>query len=199
MYPNYVTSEAVKASEMLYFDQSYADEYARNATLFPFTRNAVGAMDFAPVFFNKMLSKNGKSGTVRRTTDTFEVATAVLFVSPVQHFGITPNSLNEQPDYVLNFIRKVPTVWDETLYISGEPAKHCAIARRKENKWYVAVVNGEKINKKIKLDLPMLVNKEVSLIYDNQNRTAGFKKIKVDKKGTLTIEMLPEGGAVIFE
>tara|TARA_R110002049_G_scaffold38978_6_gene120446 strand:- start:35225 stop:36841 length:1617 start_codon:yes stop_codon:yes gene_type:complete len=57
MYPNYVTSEAVKASEMLYFDQAYDDKYAQNATIFPFTRNAVGAMDFAPVFLTKNLVK----------------------------------------------------------------------------------------------------------------------------------------------
>ncbi|MDC6365879.1 MULTISPECIES: glycoside hydrolase family 97 protein [Flavobacteriaceae] len=197
MYPNYVTSEAVKASEMLYFHQDYSDRYAQNSTIFPFTRNAVGAMDFAPVFFNRRLSRDQNTGSYRRTTDAFEVATSVLFLSPVQHFGITPNNLQEQPDYVLDFIRKVPTVWDETVYIDGEPGTHCAVARRSGKSWYVALVNGEKIDKRLELDLPMLKGKKASLIYDKADRTAGFKEVMVNKKGKIKIKLLSEGGAVI--
>lgn len=198
MYPNYVTSEAVKASEMLYFDQIYADDYSKNATIFPFTRNAVGAMDFAPVFFNKRLGRDGKSGTIRRTTDAFEVATSVLFLSPVQHFGITPNNLDEQPKYVLDFIKDVPSVWDETVYIGGEPGDYCALARRKGLKWYIAIVNGKKEVRKIELNLPMLSNSKASMIFDNEDRSAGYKNVEISKKGKVIIEILSEGGAVIF-
>ncbi|WMI65217.1 glycoside hydrolase family 97 catalytic domain-containing protein [Aestuariibaculum sp. YM273] len=198
MYPNYVTSEAVKASEMLYFDQLYADDYAKNATIFPFTRNVVGAMDFAPVFFNKRLGRDETYGTTRRTTDAFEVATSVLFLSPIQHFGITPNNLEEQPKYVLDFISQVPTVWDETIYIGGEPGDYCALARRKGSKWYVAVVNGKKEARKIELDLPMLNNSKASMIYDNEDRTAGYKNVEISKTGKMTIQVLSEGGVVIF-
>ena len=80
----------------------------------------------------------------RRTTDAFELATSVLYLSPVQHFGITPNNLDEQPDYVWDFIRAVPTVWDETVFIDGYPGEFVVMARRKGDAWYVVAVNGRK-------------------------------------------------------
>ncbi len=49
----------------------------------------------------------------------------------MQHFATTPDFLEKEPDFLINFMRDVPSVWDETRYISGEPEKHIAIARRK--------------------------------------------------------------------
>ncbi|MDN3670445.1 glycoside hydrolase family 97 catalytic domain-containing protein [Echinicola jeungdonensis] len=198
MYPNFVTSEAVLASENLVFSQGNSDAYAYTATILPFTRNSVAAMDFGPVFFNKKLSRDQIRGSVRRTTDAFEVATSVLYLSPVQHFGITPNNLEEQPENVLDFIRKVPTTWDETVLVEGYPGKHVVMARRKGEQWYVVAVNGEKKTKELLVDLPMLANREVNLIFDKEDRTAGFKKLKVDKKGKVKLTILPDGGAVIY-
>lgn len=198
MYPNFVTSEAVKASEMLYFDQEYADHYAENATILPFTRNAVGAMDFGPVFLKERLHRKENRGTFRRTTDAFEIATSVLFLSPVQYFGLTPEVLQE-PEFILDFLRSVPTVWDETRYISGAPGKHCAIARRKGSRWYVALVNGEQDAKTIALELPMLAGKEVEIIYDQKDRNAALKTETIGQDGTLEIAVLGQGGAMIFQ
>ncbi|MDN3595992.1 glycoside hydrolase family 97 protein [Zunongwangia endophytica] len=198
MYPNYVTSEAVLASENLIFGQEALDKHALNATILPFTRNAIGAMDFAPVFLNQKMSRDQQNGTIRSTTDAFELATSILYFSPIQHFGLTPNNLEEQPDYVLDFIREVPTVWDETIYIGGEPEDYCALARRKGDKWYIAVVNAKKEKRKIELELPMLAGKELKHLFDEKNKTAGYKTSKIRKNGTLKIELQPEGGAVLY-
>ncbi len=197
MFPNFVTSEAVLASENLVFRQDALDKHALNATILPFTRNAVGAMDFAPVFLNDRLSKDQKGGTTRSTTDAFELATAILYFSPIQHFGLTPNNLEEQPTHVLDFLKAIPTTWDETVYISGQPEKEVVLARRKGEKWYVAAVNGEKKAKKLKIELPMLQGEDVQLIYDQKDGTAGLKDIKAKKKGDFTLDLLPEGGAVL--
>ncbi|WP_417885485.1 glycoside hydrolase family 97 catalytic domain-containing protein [Zunongwangia sp.] len=199
MYPNYVTSEAVLASENLIFMQDSSNKHARNATILPFTRNAVGAMDFAPVFFNKVLSKDQKNGSIRKTTDAFEVATAVLYFSPVQHFGITPNNLKEQPKFIIDFIKNVPTTWDKTLYVGGKPLDYVAIARQKGEKWYVPVVNGEQTKKTVMLNLPMLAGKEVKIIYDKKDASAAIKTQKINNNGKLKITMQPEGGAMIFQ
>ncbi len=198
MYPNFVTSEAVLASENLVFRQDACDKYPFWATIYPYTRNAVAAMDFAPVFLNSRLSRTQENGTIRRTTDAFELATAVLFVSPVQHFGLTPNNLNEQPDYVLEFLRKVPAVWDETVFIDGYPGKDCVMARRSGDTWYVVAVNGEYTDKKLKVALPMLEGKEITLLYDDKDGKAGLKKVKTDKKGMVELKLSPAGGAVLF-
>jgi hypothetical protein len=198
MFPNFITSEAVLASENLVFRQEALDKHALNATILPFTRNAVGAMDFAPVFLNNRLSRKQNEGTIRSTTDAFELATSVLYFSPVQHFGLTPNNLDEQPEYVLDFLREVPTTWDETVFIDGVPGKYCVIARRKGSKWYVAAVNGEKIVKELNLDLPMLKNEKVQMIYDKEDLTAGEKKVQVSSNAKLKIKLLPEGGALLI-
>lgn len=198
MYPNYVTSEAVRASENLIFTQYALDKHAYYSTILPFTRNPVGAMDFAPVFLNKRLSRDQKGGTVRKTTDAFELATAVLYFSPIQHFGLTPNNLDEQPEFVLDLLRAVPTVWDETVYIGGEPGDYAAIARRKGNTWYLAVTNGEQEKKTLELDLPMFKNAEATLIYDAKDKTAAQKTVKVKSNGKLKIDVLGEGGALLI-
>ena len=197
IFPNFVTSEAVLASENLVFRQDALDKHAKNATILPFTRNAVGAMDFAPVFLNDRLSQDQKQGTIRRTTDAFELATAILYFSPIQHFGLTPNNLQEQPEFVLDFLREVPAVWDETVFIDGELGKFAVLARRKGERWYVAAVNGEKKARSLNLELPMLDGKEIQLIYDLESKKAGQKKEKIEN-GKILIEMLPEGGALII-
>ena len=196
MYPNHMTSEAALVSENLVFNQYDADQEAYRSTLYPFIRNAVSAMDFGPVFFNARFSKTNESGTIRKTTDAFQLATSVLYQSPIQHFGVTPNNLVEQPDYILNFMRTVPTIWDETQFIDGYPGKYCVIARRLADKWYVVAVNGTKEKMDISISFDELKGKTVSMIFDKKDRTAGYKEIKIKQKLTLTLE--PEGGSVIY-
>lgn len=198
MYPNFMSSEAVLASENLVFTQEASDLHPFKATILPFTRNVVGAMDFAPVFLNKKLSKDQVKGSIRRTTETFELATAILYFSPIQHFGLTPNNLDEQPDFVLDFLREVPSVWDETVFIDGEPGKYCVIARRKGEKWYVVGVNGQKNEEKLRIELPMVKNKKVKMIFDDSNRSATQRNIQIGNDGVVKIKMQPEGGMVLM-
>ncbi|MCG9972821.1 glycoside hydrolase family 97 protein [Christiangramia crocea] len=198
MFPNFVTSEAVLASENLVFRQEALDKHALNATILPFTRNAVGSMDFAPVFLNDRLSRDQQNGTIRSTTDVFELATAVLYFSPIQHFGLTPSNLDEQPEFVLDFLRNVPVTWDETIFIDGAPEKEVVIARRKGEKWYVTAVNGERKDKKVTVELPMLAGKKVQMIFDKEDGSAASKEVKINNKGRVKLEFLSEGGVLFI-
>ncbi len=198
MYPNFITSEAVLASENLVFNQHSMNLHAYNATILPFTRNPVGAMDFGPLFLNKRLSRTEQNGTIRTTTDAFELATSVLYQSPIQHFALTPNNLNEQPTYVLDFIRNVPSIWDETKYIAGYPGKLAVLARRHQNTWYVAAVNGEKQAKTVDIKLPMLAGQSVTMLVDAKDKTAKQVQLVVPENGKISINLLAEGGAVIY-
>ena len=108
MYPNFAGSEAVLASENLIFTQHANDTEAYNATLHPFIRNSVASMDFGPVLLNKRHNRNNDGETERRTTETFQLATAILFQTPVQNFGITPNNLTEFPSFVIDFMKECP-------------------------------------------------------------------------------------------
>ena len=198
MYPNHMGSEAALVSENLVFSQDFANKEAYTSTMLPFTRNAVSAMDFGPVFFNKRFSKQADKGTIRKTTDAFQLATSILYQSPVQHFGITPNNIQEQPEYVINFMKKIPTTWDETRFIDGYPGKYCVMARRFGSKWYIGATNASNSLQSYTLSLPWLIGKEVTVLFDHKDRSVGFKTAKIDKKGLLKIELENLGGCVIY-
>ncbi len=197
MYPNFVGSEAVLASEMLIFSQDVREKEAYFASLHPFIRNAVGSMEFGGVLLNKFLNKGNQKGQERLTTDAFQLATAVLFQNPVQMFGLTPNNLQDVPAFELDFLKSVPTTWDETVFIDGYPGKYSVIARRNNQKWYVAGVNAEKTAKVLKLKLPMLAGQTINMYNDKANKETYTTTAKVSKKGDLIITIQPNGGFVL--
>ena len=151
MYPNFVAAEAVLASENLHFGQGACDAEAFNACLHPFIRNTVGSMDFGGSALNKRYSADNKRGTIRKTSDVFAMATAVLFQSSVQHFALAPNNLEDAPAWAIQFMKDVPTLWDETKFIDGYPGKYVILARRSGDKWYIAGVTSDKTPLKEKL------------------------------------------------
>ncbi|MEO8253624.1 MAG: glycoside hydrolase family 97 catalytic domain-containing protein [Flavobacterium sp.] len=199
MYPNFVGSEAVVASEMLIFSQDVREKEAFNASIHPFVRNAVGSMEFGGVLLNKFLNKGNSKGQERLTTDAFQLATAVLFQNPIQMFGLTPNNLQEVPAFELDFLKKVPTTWDETIFIDGYPGKYSVIARKHAEKWYVVGVNAEKTAKTLKLNLPMFAGQTVTMYNDKADKQTYTTTVKVSKKGELSITMQPNGGFVVTQ
>lgn len=199
MYPNYVGSEAVLASENLVFSQHFCDNEAFNATLHPFIRNAVGCMEFGGVFLNKRLNRSNDGGTIRRTTDIFQLATAVLFQNPIQNFALAPNNLTDAPQICLDFMKQVATTWDETRFIDGYPGRYIVLARRHGNTWYIAAANATAEPLKLKLDLPMLAGQEVSLYSDDKKMQPQLKLQKIKTDGSLQLTVQPQGGAVIVE
>ena len=163
MYPNYVGSEAVLASENLIFDQHHCDIEAMSATLHPFIRNAAGCMEYGGSFLNRHMSKDNKSGNKRLTSQVFSLATAVLFQNPMQFFALAPNNLEDAPKECLDFLREVPTTWDETKILGGYPGKYVVLARRSGDTWYVAAVNGTDKVIDINITLPFETDGTISL------------------------------------
>lgn len=197
MYPNYVGSEAVLASEMLIFSQQVRESEAFYASLHPFIRNTVGSMEFGGVLLNKYLTKSNAERNQRLTTDGFQLATAVLFQNPVQLFGLTPNNLTDVPDFEISFMKEVPTVWEETIFIDGYPGRYCIIARRHGGQWYVAGVNANKEAMKMKIKLPMLAGKKVQVYNDKRDRTIYTSENRIVENGELEIQLQPRGGFVL--
>ena len=200
MYPNYVGSEAVLASENLIFNQHFDDNEAFNATLHPFIRNTVGSMEFGGTILNKRLNRTNDGGTTRRTTDVFQIATAVLFQNPIQNFAIAPNNLYDAPASMIEFMKEVPTTWDETRFIDGYPGKYCVLARRHNGRWYIAGVNALKEPLKLELNLSMLMDgDECTYYYDNKKREPQKETLKVKKASSVPVVIQPEGGVVIVK
>ncbi|MBR2102639.1 MAG: glycoside hydrolase family 97 protein [Prevotella sp.] len=197
MYPNYVASEAVLASENLHFGQGACDAEARNACIHPFIRNAVGSMDFGGSTLNKHYGADNQHGTTRRTSDVFALATAVLFQSSVQHFALAPNNLDDAPRWAVDFMKEVPTTWDETCFIDGYPGKFVIMARRAGSKWFVVGINAEAQPLQKTISLPMLAkNAKVTAYTDDAQLNGKCAQAQV-KKGQMKVNVPENGGFVI--
>ena len=199
MYPNYVGSEAVLASENMVFNQHFCDEEAFNTCLHPFIRNTVGSMEFGGCFLNKRLNRNNDGGTTRRTTDVFQLMTTVLFQNPVQNFALAPNNLKDVPAVCMDFMKRVPTTWDETRFVDGYPGKYVVLARRQGDTWYLAAVNAGKEPLKLKLDLEMFAGKTVALYKDDKKGEPELTSLKVKENGKVQLEIRPQGGILCIK
>lgn len=205
IFPNYVASEAVRASENLRFSQGECDREAMDATFLPFLRNAVGNMDFGGSTLNWYYNKYnqpGKGGGHRITSDVFALATAVLFQSPVQHFSMAPGNLADAPAWALDFMKQVPTTWEDIRFIDGYPGKYVVLARKsQQGKWYLTAVNGTKETLKLKLPVDMFaVGQTVNVYSDKATKevtpVGSVKKVKIGKKQTMEA-VIPVNGAFL--
>lgn len=200
MYPNYVGSEAMLASENLIFNQHFNDNEAFNACLHPFIRNAVGSMEFGGTFLNKRYNRTNDGGTTRRTSDVFQLATAVLFQNPIQNFALAPNNLTDAPEVALDFMKQIPTTWDETVFIDGYPGKYAVLARRHGNRWYIAGINAQKEPLKLSLNLPMLNNGDVVVTYtDGKQGEPQRKELSVKTATSVPVTIQPNDGVILMK
>lgn len=206
MFPNYVSSEAVLASENVFFQEHHAKQEGFELTMHPFCRNTVGAMDWGGTIMNRHLSRDNKSRHRRYTTDVFEMSAAIVNQASIQCIALYPNNLDELPKHEINFLKGVPTTWDETRFISGYPGRYVVLARRHGDKWYVAGLNGTGNAMRLTVNLPMLAGKTVTYYYEvaSKDKTAlwpvsRMETVKVDKKGNLKVEMQPMGGIIVKE
>ena len=207
MYPNYVGSEAVLASENIFFEQRFCDHEAENTATHPFIRNTIGCMEFGGSFMNKTIGKDNKKGNTRRTTDTHELAQAVLFQNPIQNFAITPENLGmggmtstPAAKTSMDFLRDVPTEWDEVRYVDGYPGKYCILARRHGSTWYVAGNNATGSMLELTLSLPMLDgDKECAVYTDNVKNGNPVLKHQKIKPAKFKVTMPNNGGFVVVQ
>jgi hypothetical protein len=159
-------------------------------------------MDWGGVIMNKYLSPDNKSRHTRKTTDVFEIATAFTNQTAVQCIAMQPNNLQELPAAELDFLRQIPTTWDETRFIDGYPGRYVVLARRHGSQWYVAGLNAQKEPLRLSLDLSAFGGLKTVLTdrLDKKTKATVFAQnaLKTDKKGMTTIEMLPNGGFVAY-
>lgn len=202
MYPNFVASEAVLASENVFFEEHHAQQEAFQLTLHPFCRNAVATMDWGGTIMNRYISKDNKSRHKRYTTDVFEMAVAIVAQSSIQCIALQPNNLTELPQFELDFLKDVPTTWDETLFIDGYPGKYVVMARRHGDKWYTVGLNATDKPMTFSIELPDRDAKTVD-VYSDKTAKKGemaesqLKSVKVDKNHKVKVTMQPNGGFII--
>ena len=197
MYSNYVASEAVLASENVYFSEGHAKSEAFELCMHPFIRNAMGPMDWGGTIMNKYLSRDNKSRHKRYTTDIFEMAAAITTQTRVQCIAMQPNNLDELPQFELDFLKEVPTVWHETRFLDGYPGKYVLLARRHEGNWYVAGLNAEPQPKTLTVEMPEWAGQAVSYYVDDPKLGPQLRQLKFDKKGKAKVTIQPNGGVIL--
>ena len=170
MYPNYVGSEAALASENVYFSDYHAKKEGFEMSMHPFSRNAVGSFDWGGVMMNHFMSRDNKSRHQRFTSDIFEMATSITNQCSVNCVAMYPNNLTELPQFVLDFLRQIPTRWDEVRFIDGYPTEYAVMARRTGRKWYIGGINGTDKPMTLTLSLPMFVGKTVQYYTDEPKK-----------------------------
>ena len=204
MYPNYVGSEGALASENVYFTDYHAKKEGFEMTMHPFSRNAVAAFDWGGVIMNRYMSRDNKSRHQRFTSDVFEMATAITNQCSVNCIAMQPNNLNELPQFELDFLRQIPTAWDETRFIDSYTTRYAVIARRTGNQWYVGGLNGTDQPITLTLQLPMFAGKTVQFYVDEPKKdgeilpTSALKSLKINKKGEAKVTIQPMGGIIIM-
>ena len=210
MYPNYVASEAMLASENVYFTEHHARQEGFELCTYPFTRNAVGSADWGGVLMNTHMSRDNKSRHPRYTSNVFEMASALIMQSSINAVVLCPNNLSELQPFELDFLRELPTTWDETRFLDGYPTRYVALARRHGSKWYVGALNGTQKPISMTLDLSMFANQTMTCLTDQplkkskkaqdnaqQLPTPVQKQLKVPQDGKVQITIQPMGGIII--
>ena len=197
MYPNFVASEAVLASENLFFGEGATISEGFDLTLHPFCRNATASMDWGGIIMNKFMSTDNKSRHSRKTTDIFELASGITMQTSVQCVAMQPNNLQELPQFEMDFLRELPTTWVETRFIDGYPGKFVVMARKATNgKWYIAGLNAQKEPLALTLDLKAFGDLTKLLVDDKQMQPVQTA-LKKDKKGKIKVVIQPNGGMII--
>ncbi len=199
MYPNFVASEAVLASENLFFGEEATFREPFDLTLHPFCRNATASMDWGGIIMNKWMSRDNKSRHTRKTTDIFELASGLIMQTSVQCVAMQPNNLTELPQFEMDFLRQLPTTWQETRFIDGYPGRYVILARKATNgRWYVAGLNALKEPLTLTLSLPMFTPGQTLQYYvDTKTGEPTLTTLKLDKRGRAKVTIQPNGGMII--
>jgi len=197
-FPNLVGMEAVFGAEQYKFREGYAEKAPWHNTVLPFTRNVAGPMDFTPVTFSDAKYPH-------QTTNAHELALSVVFENPIQHFADSVESYRGVPGAVKTFLKQVPTAWDETRVLEGEPGDKVIVARRKGAVWYIAGINGLDIRNSGGFNTAFLGdgNWRGALIKDGATErefevaVADIRAVPPGRAGSFAVQMRPRGGFVM--
>ena len=183
-WPNEMTREAIRGLEY----RSMNLRSVHNTTL-PFTRFLAGHADYTPVHFGERR---------RETSWAHQIASAIVFTSPLMIYGAHPQHILENP--AAELIKTIPSVWDETLVLpQSEIGELAGFARRNGDAWFAGIMNGL-TGKTIRVPLDFLGpgKYQATLVRDQQNEPAAVKieNQSINRRDSLTITMRAGGGFV---
>ncbi len=197
-YPNMITREGVMGNEFYKFGDMNAEHNVKLA----FTRMLAGGMDYTPGGFLNVTKEKFKkqSPTLVMNTRSAELSKFVIYESALTVVCDHPDNIRGQAG--ADFLKIVPTVWDDTKFVSGYPGEHVALARRSADTWFLGIMNNSK-RKTINVNLDFLSagQYEMEIWADTQKSdkepTLLQKKTKTVKKGDIIkVDLAINGGYV---
>ncbi len=138
-YPNVLTREGVLGLEYSKWSNQVTPEHD---LLIPFIRMLAGPMDFTPGAMRNAVEKNFKpvfSEPMSQGTRCHQLAMFVVYESPFQMLCDSPSAYSREPE-VMDFLGKVPTVWDETKALDAKVGDYIIVARKSGEEWYVGAM-----------------------------------------------------------
>ncbi|PYV08029.1 MAG: hypothetical protein DMG23_14610 [Acidobacteria bacterium] len=198
-YPNLLTREGVMGMEYSKWSERVTPEH--DVTL-PFTRMLAGPMDYTPGCFQNATRGEFKPRMVEpmcQGTRAHQLAMYVVFESPLAMLSDYPESYEKQPG--MELLEKVPTVWDETKVLNGEPGKYVTIARRTDQNWFLgAMTNWDARDMEIPLGFLGPGEYDAEIFADGPDADKRATSLSVNKKRLKAGESLPvhlaSGGGV---
>jgi alpha-glucosidase len=187
-WPNLLTMESVRGAETYLFDAAFPAQAPVQNTILPFTRNAVGPMDYTPVTF-------GDVSHPHLTTNAHELALAVVFESGLLHLADSAPSYRRIPPEVAEELRVVPVAWDETRFLLADPGRCVVVARRRGDGWSVAGINGLDEPRSVAVSLADLAGGERRwrVVSDGDGHDA-FAVREHPGGQALSVQLAPRGG-----
>jgi alpha-glucosidase len=200
-YPNWLSREGARGQE--YNAWGNPPNPPNHEALLVFTRMLAGPFDFTP----GVLSLTGKGGQKIQNTVAHQLADYVVLYSPVAMAADLPENYAKYPG-PFRFIKDVPTDWQETRVLAGEPGAFAVIARqdRNSNNWYLGAV-GDDTRRTLTVTLDFLDKKHrwVAETYldakdadwETNPHAIDIGRRTVKPGETLTLNLARGGGAAI--
>ena len=200
-WPNLLTREGVLGNEYNKFSTRVTPLH--KLTL-PFTRMLAGPMDYTPGgFLNRSPSEWKQTAPTQvMGSRAQELALFVVYWSPLTCVTDDPVNYKDQPG--LDFLRAVPTVWDETRVLDGEVGEHIVIARRQGTRWFIGGMTGDKAyDYKLALSFLPKGSYTAHIFADPADSSASYEALTQTTKSvtagdSLDLHMRLAGGAAIY-
>ncbi len=198
-WPNMITREGVMGNEYYKFSDKMSPEH--NVKL-AFTRMLAGQMDYTPGAFLNVTRANFRQQVPALVWNTraAELSKFVVYESPLTVVCDHPDNIRNKPG--ADFLKLVPTTWDDTRFLGGYPGKYVAIARRNRDIWYIGAMNNSEA-KEITFETSFLAmgKWEVEVWADTKNSSkepTELRKItlKITAGEKIKVVMAPNGGWV---
>jgi hypothetical protein len=189
-YPNLLAMEAVRGEECYRFSKPYPDLAPSYNTIAALIRSTVGPADYTVAAFSNQKFPH-------KTTSAHELAVTMIYESGIVHMADTPESYRSLPPEAKDFLKQVPTAWDETKLITAIPGELFVIARRKGEKWYVAGINGKNEKQEIQINLPAKLASP-TFIGDGETQSDLVAFNVGSNISSFSISMMPNGGFVLY-